>query len=240
MKTEAVLAKEFMTNKEDKRSWQEKFQDCVDASTDEEVKHIWNLLSQADDLKGEITEEQVSELEHMIKYANVHAIYKTNFNRKVKLLANRVDRAISENFGSFVKHLREIKGYSLKDLQTKTGISASYINRIEKTERKAPSYKIIEKLATALGQEVGELLNVANLKEPEEMTNVEELLVSSSFMINDKRATKEAKERLVELISKINQADWGANKHKEAMAIMDAIERYKSSFVKKEKEKEKV
>lgn len=218
---------------EKKIPWQEKFRNQVSETDIEEVKRIWQELEDADALKGEITEEKVQELQHLVKYANIPGEFKKGFERKLKLLDNRVERSISENFGSLIKHLREGKNYSLKDMEQLTGISSSYINRIENSQRKAPSYKMIEKLATALGQEVSDLLNVANAQQPEEMTNVEELLVASSFMINGVRATKEAKELLVAIIEKINKSTWGEDKYRDGMELMDSIERYRNALNKK-------
>lgn len=217
-------------NDEKKLPWQDEFRKRIEETDNEEVKRIWQELEDADELQNEITEEKVKDLEHLVKYASVPASFKLGFERKLKLLGNRVERSISENFGSLVKHLRESKGYSLKDMESLTGISPSYINRIENSQRKAPSYKMIEKLAIALDQEVSDLLNVANAQEPEELTNVEELLLASSFMINNVRATKESKELLVAVVNKINKSSWGEDKYKDVMEIVDAIERYRNSL----------
>jgi len=195
-------------------------------SVKEEALKIADLIEQA---KGKETEEKVRDIEHAVKYAEIPEMYKKKFGRMIKLLQNRIDRGISENFGSLIKHLRESKGYSLKDLEQATGISSSYINRIEKGERKAPSYRIIEKLAEALNQDIAELLNVANSDEQEDLQAVEEFLLSHSYLIGGKRATKEMRERLVEVIRKINNSSWGDSKHKDAMDIMDSIDRFKQS-----------
>lgn len=195
-------------------------------SIKEQSMKIANLIEQT---KGKETEEKISEIEHEVKYGEIPEVYKKKFGRMIKLLQNRIDRGISENFGSLIKHLRESKGYSLKDLEQATGISSSYINRIEKGERKAPSYRIIEKLAEALNQDVAELLNVANSEEHEELQAVEEFLLSHSYLIGGKRATKEMRERLVEVIRKMNNSSWGESKHKDAMEIMDSVDRFKQA-----------
>jgi transcriptional regulator with XRE-family HTH domain/rubrerythrin len=211
--------------------WELDFIKKVEESDNEEAK---DLLKTIRNIEGNETEEKVDDLDHAIKYANIPDDLRSLFERKAKLLRNRIERSISENFGSLIKHLREIKGYSLKEMQTLTGISSSYINRIEKGERKAPSYRIIEKLAEALDQDVSELLNVANAQDQgDEFQSVEELLIATNFLIGGKRATKEVKERLVELLSKINNSTWGDNKHIEAMEIMEAIDRYKNALNKK-------
>ncbi|WCF11740.1 helix-turn-helix transcriptional regulator (plasmid) [Paenibacillus thiaminolyticus] len=209
-------------------TWQEKFQLKVDNSGNEEVRSIWKALQDADELKMDITEEKIEELRHMIKYASIQAQFRRGFERKLKLLSNRVDRSISNDFGSLVKHLRLSQGLTLQDLSDMTGISTSYINRIENNQRKSAGYKMIEKLAVALGQEVSDLVDVANKPEEDEITSVEELLLSSNFEINGVRANKEVKERLVALISKINHPTWGDDKYTNVIEIADAIDRYRN------------
>ncbi|MFF2531571.1 helix-turn-helix domain-containing protein [Brevibacillus sp. NPDC058079] len=210
--------------------WEVDFIKEVEESENEEAK---DLLNKMNAVEGNETEENVNDIEHDIEYAKISDELRGKFQRKARLLRNRIERSISENFGSLIKHLRESKGYSLKDMQTATGISSSYINRIEKGERKAPSIQIITKLAVALDQDVAELLNVANSQEQVELQTVEEVLLANNFMVGGKRATKETRERLVDLISKITNSDWETNKHFEAMEIMEAIDRYKESLDKK-------
>ena len=53
------------------------------------------------------------------------------FNKKIKLFNNRLSRVIEDDFGSWIKQLRKAKGYSLKDLENASGVTASYIHRIE-------------------------------------------------------------------------------------------------------------
>ncbi|WPS85477.1 helix-turn-helix transcriptional regulator (plasmid) [Brevibacillus halotolerans] len=210
--------------------WELDFIKEVEESDNEEAKE---LLDKINKIEGNETEENVNDLEHDIEYAKIPIDMRGKFQRKARLLRNRIERSISENFGSLIKHLREIKGYSLKDMQTLTGISSSYINRIEKGDRKSPSIQIINKLSEALEQDFSELLKVANSQEQDEMQSVGEFLLSNNFLIGGKRATKEMKERLVDLISKINNSTWRTNKHIEAMEIMEAIDRYKEAVNKK-------
>lgn len=62
-------------------------------------------------------------------------------------------------FGLKLKQLRQEKGMSLQDLSTKSGISNSYINEIEKG-KKYPKTDKINSLASALGVEYDQLVSL--------------------------------------------------------------------------------
>jgi transcriptional regulator with XRE-family HTH domain len=74
---------------------------------------------------------------------------------------SKKDRSVSCDFGKYIKQLREAKGLMIKDIAARSGISESYIYRLENGERKVPSVVIIEKLAVALGVPASQLFNIA-------------------------------------------------------------------------------
>lgn len=121
----------------------------------------------------------------------------------------RKGRRVNENFGSMIRYLREKQGYSLKDLEDITGISPSYINRLERSTRMCPSYPIIEKLAKALNADVTEFLEIAEIS----MNNADikflgEIILSSDCRLTDEIATKEQKEKLVAILDEIIYCEW--------------------------------
>lgn len=60
-----------------------------------------------------------------------------------------------KRFANFVKKAREKQGMSLQELENQTGISASYIFRLEKGQRKNPTMRIAGVLMDALGEDKG-------------------------------------------------------------------------------------
>ena len=52
--------------------------------------------------------------------------------------------------GQMVKKARNNKGYTVRQLAEMCGVSPSYITKIEKDERKEPSYKVLIKLSNVL------------------------------------------------------------------------------------------
>ena len=118
-------------------------------------------------------------------------------------------RKVNENFGVMLSYLREKQGFSLKDLEEMTGISASYIHRLERGSRACPTYPIIEKLAKALNADVMELLEISDApKKAEDVKFLAEILLTSDFRLTDGIATKEQKEKLVAVIEEIVYAEW--------------------------------
>jgi len=149
--------------------------------------------------------------------------------RKLRISINRIERSINENFGNLIKNLRTELGYSLHDMQNMTGISASYINRLEKNNRKAPSYKIIKKLSTALGVSEARLLEVAGLEKGTDVTNIDTLFYSENFRIGDTEISKKQKDLLLKIIKKIHNSRWDiSTKHVDSIEIIELVDEYKN------------
>lgn len=119
-------------------------------------------------------------------------------------------RSVSEKFGSALLYYRQQKGLSLKELETLTKVSSSYLNRLEKGERSAPSIPIASKIADALNIDLSVLLNLSSTNVPAtEAQTVSELLLYNDFkIVEDKVISKEAKQILVEIIEFIITSVW--------------------------------
>ncbi|AZR72355.1 hypothetical protein BBF96_02470 [Anoxybacter fermentans] len=63
-----------------------------------------------------------------------------------------------ENFGAYLKYLRDLKGISITELAKRSKVSPSYISRIENGGRRPPKPKILQKLAPHLGVGYTELM----------------------------------------------------------------------------------
>lgn len=64
-------------------------------------------------------------------------------------------------FGEYIKHLRNEKGLSQRDLAEKSGVSNAEISRLETGERKKPSPTVLKALHPYLGVSYEELLQRA-------------------------------------------------------------------------------
>lgn len=88
----------------------------------------------------------------------------TIINRKMKDVYKKM---IGEN----LKKIRESAGIGLNQLSRMSGVNASYISSLERNEKKNPSVAILDKLATALGIPLDELLSgeysMSNNRQPD-------------------------------------------------------------------------
>lgn len=79
-----------------------------------------------------------------------------------------------QDFSKIMKEKRKERGMTLEELAAMTNVSAAYLSRIERGERKAPSYNIMEKIFTALGMNIGVEENIGF---EEEFLKLKELII---------------------------------------------------------------
>lgn len=161
---------------------------------------------------------------------------KNEFMKRVRTLEKRIERQVSDNFGLMLKYLREQSNHSLAEIGEMTGISPSYINRIEAGQRKAPSFPIIEKLAKALNVPINTLIAAAGTEVPENMgggkvqpKTISELILSNSVTLSadKKKLSVKEKEKLVSIIDYISAIEWKANKSKELIHLIELLDEFK-------------
>ncbi|MFI3211281.1 MAG: helix-turn-helix transcriptional regulator [Peptostreptococcaceae bacterium] len=83
-------------------------------------------------------------------------------NKKIKIFQNRVARLSNKDFGGWISDLRKERGLTLKELELSTGVSSSYIYRLERNPKQAPSFAIIEKIANGTNTPIEDLLAMIN------------------------------------------------------------------------------
>lgn len=211
----------------------DKIDNAEASTTHEEVDEIAKLVNEL-----KLTDEE--ELKVFDKFSEGVVSFKGSshsteyiqkkLERKIKLLRNRLNRKIPVGFASYISHLRKEKGYSLKEVEEMTGISQSYINRMEKGERKAPSYPILEKMAKAYGVDISELLTVAGIGiDQSNVQGFAQLIYSNNFSVNGKLTTAKQKEVIVELIHAMDEMNWDDNsKHLDTINMINIINQFKA------------
>lgn len=209
------------------------------------IHELISFVEEKDDKN--ITEKDIEEIEKKFakevmpfaskKLSSYNANWTSReFNKKLRIFKNRISRVIEDDFGTWIRQLRKNKGYSLKDLEDASGVTASYIHRIETGSRKTPSIPVIEKLALGLGvnpEEFLKKLNLTNTKteKKEMLTGLAETIAINSFTINGKKATKEQKEQIINLFNAIINATWNEEtKLQEGMEIINIVDVFKKSF----------
>lgn len=134
------------------------------------------------------------------------------------------------SLGDFIKHEREAQSMTLAMLAEKTGVSASYINRMERGDRKTPSIKIIERLSRALNVPVSSFLTSAktDIVLSENIPTLSQLLYANDFKIKEGYAELANKEKkaLIELFEFISDMKWDKDKHQELAKLLERIDAF--------------
>lgn len=123
---------------------------------------------------------------------------------------------------------RKKKGLSLVQLSEKTKLSPSYINRLEKGERKV-SFDILIKLADALDlDQIGLLESVRN--ESNENTDLADILLRTELSHKGEVLKSEGKLLLYEVIKEIIECKWSEKSMiADISKIMTLIDKFKKA-----------
>lgn len=122
------------------------------------------------------------------------------------------ERELTDGFGFLLKYYRKKNSLSLVKLSEKTGISPSYINRLEKNSRRAPSVPIAQKLADALNIPITELLNIPTMYSVKEnIPDLCELISKSDFAIAGKKVDKKVKSIIIQILDIITHSEWNTD-----------------------------
>lgn len=146
----------------------------------------------------------------------------------------RENRLMNVNFGGYIKELRQNLEMSLKMVEQITGISASYLNRIENGNRKCVSLPIIESLAKCYNRSPLELVQVAlnETYSEDKLPLFETVIYNNEFIISGKRCIKDTKDSLMMLIKNIVQSEWKDDtKIEDILKIVYSVEKFKKAIV---------
>ncbi|WP_031537532.1 helix-turn-helix domain-containing protein [Bacillus sp. MB2021] len=142
------------------------------------------------------------------------------------------DRVMSRNFAEKLKYYRELRGYSFKKLGELSGIDGGYIHKMETMRRRAPSYPIIKKLASALLVDITDLIDI-ELPENEPLRSVQEVLIFTEYLINGKLPSSKVRENLLSVIQTMLDSDWEEHcKHTDSVKILNKIDIFLRSLKK--------
>lgn len=140
---------------------------------------------------------------------------------------------VSPNFGLLIKHRRKAMGYSLKELEDRSGVSSGYINRLENNQRRSPSITKILQIAGALSipNEVLVATIIRNNDEDGTKETITDVLIKNDFLINDGPLTNSAKDILIRIVEAIAEAEWSQrSKVRELYQISELIDQLKEAM----------
>lgn len=140
---------------------------------------------------------------------------------------------VSDSFGILLKYYRtRVKGLSLKELEELSGVSASYVHRLERGIRKSPSISKILQIAEAL-QIPNSVLVATIIKETKSQHHISlsEILIQNDYLLNGGYLNKEAKECLLRINEFVADCQWSPNsKVRELYQLSELIDDFKQAL----------
>lgn len=209
-----------------KTSRGELFQELIDKKGWEPVQAIWSKMEELEEkYKGKIPETEIKKLEKEYKKSmeyimteigvGYQSVIEREFEKRIRIYQKRLERSVKFDFSTWLHSARKQKGYTLKELADKAGISVSYIHRFEKNQRRAPSVPIVVKLATALDYDPTMVLNMIGqgadslgLPSKSEPVELLDLLNVSSLKVGGKTIGTVEKNLLVSIVEQVVQEEW--------------------------------
>lgn len=164
--------------------------------------------------------EEVNDFEHIF--------FENEFKKKGKRLANRVEIKTDIFIGEWIKAAREKQGLSFKKLEELSGVSASFIHRVEIGERNAPDLNKLMKIAKALKispKEVFEMMPEAELLKDKNTTDILNWLTFTYVRVGDQVLKPEQQKNLIKLIELIFETNWDENPTNNANNLIRLIKK---------------
>jgi len=132
----------------------------------EEFKNIMNFINEIERVQISLTNKDLnllkknykSTLSKAKKFMDEYLLsnFQNEVDKKMRVLESKLKRTSSNNFNTWLKKTIKNSGLSLKEISEKTGISVSYLYRLESTNETIPSKKILDKLSKVLKVKVNE------------------------------------------------------------------------------------
>lgn len=107
------------------------------------------------------------------------------------------------SFGEMIKQLRKERDVSLYEVERETGVSASYINRLERENRDNPSMEYVSRLSRYYGipiTVIQEFFPGAFNETTSEYVALNELIMKNNFFFANSKATIDVKLSLQKIV----------------------------------------
>ena len=98
---------------------------------------------------------------------------------------------MNKKFGPFIREIRIQKGLGQRELASKIGVSASYLNDIEKDKRTAPKLDIIKKISKILSIDNKKINDLAVISKNTLATDINEFIAKNPKISSFIRTTQE-------------------------------------------------
>lgn len=127
--------------------------------------------------------------------------FKRELQRKKEVVERHIKYFKDNKFGEWLAGLRQSRGWSLAQAAKETGVSSSYIHRIEKGTRGIPSVAKLDQLAKGFGIPTTEMITMASSGIKTLVDYIEE----GAFLIGEELATDNQKSNIADLLQLLQE-----------------------------------
>lgn len=199
-------------------NWFEKNEDKLDEEVKKKLEKVRSKLELAEKSADMDLLDDAKEFTESCEFSEeIEKELKKDFTR----IGRAIDRSVSWEFAYFLRYYRRLRGLSLKELEEKTGITASYINRLERGYKKSPSLGLVEKLAEALNVPVYVLLG--GTEEDVEVKDISEIVYNENVTYFGDKLNTEQRTYLLEIIKFVMDEENWENSYTAGIELMDLV-----------------
>ena len=96
----------------------------------------------------------------------------------------KIKKNLKANFGPYIRKLRIKNGLGQRELASRIGIAASYLNDIEKEKRTAPKQVVVKKLSKILKINIDFLNDLAGISKGNVAPDISEFIENNTSIIS--------------------------------------------------------
>lgn len=205
-----------------KGNWFEKNKDTLDKETRKKLEKIKRKLELAE---GSANMENFNAIKQYVKECEFEdKTIKEELKKDFVRVERAIDRSVSWEFAYFLRYYRRLRGYSLKELEEKTGITASYINRLERGYKKAPSLGLVEKLAEGL--EIPVYVLLGGSEEDIKGRDISEIIFNQDVTFLGKEINMKQRAVLMDIINFILDEENWRNNYTAGIELMSLVDKF--------------
>ncbi len=141
------------------------------------------------------------------------------------------------DFGWLLKHYRKLRNFTLKDLEDASGVSQSYIHRLESGKRTSPTLEKLLQLSKALRIPDSVLISTIiktsaeDANEEGKATMLSDVLIQSQYYVGGRAISLEVKQLLIQIVEYIADAEWSPkSKMREMYELSELIDQLKEAI----------
>lgn len=131
------------------------------------------------------------------------AFFDVNVERKRKVIVRHMTHFSNNAFGKWLEAIRFEREWSLAKAETETGVSASYIHRMEKGRRGVPSFGKLRELASGYDVSFETVIAMAT----DGVKEVDEFIEEGIFNINNASVSPKLQYDIAEMFRSLNSDD---------------------------------